>query len=217
MSKEDYLTEDSIIPSGQKWACISFFSKNHVKQAIENNNDYKKEDDKEEYTTENNILGFKIRGVFDEYDEANLHAKKLRDIDQYHNIYVGEVGKWCAFILEESDNSKYVKQTEYANDQLNDMMKKYVDNQEKSKIFHEIRKNEMIIKNLNDNLETRLVNKEETHALLTNATDKDTKHTLKTSLLDIDEQIEKMQDKIKELKETEKVLTEKIKLGQLLM
>ena len=101
MSKEDYLTEDSIIPPNQNWECLSFFSKNHVRQAIENNNDYRNEDAKEEYSIENNVFAIKSRGTFDTYEEASAHAKRLRDLDPYHNVYVSEKGKWCAFILEE--------------------------------------------------------------------------------------------------------------------
>lgn len=215
MSKEDFLTEDSLIPSGQKWACISFFSKNHVKQAIENNNDYREENDKEIYNTDNNIFGLKIRGVFDDYEDANKHAKQIRDVDPYHNVYVGEMGKWCAFILEESENDKYVKQTEYANDQLNDMMKKYVDNQEKSKVYHELRKNQLIMKNIDENLQNRVVSKDETLKLLNDSNNKDERKSLKEKLLAIDEQISKMEIKKKEVSETEKTLNETLKLGKL--
>jgi len=211
MSKEDYLTEDTLLPSGQKFVCMSFFSKNHVKQSVENINDYKKDEDKEEYDIKDNIFGLKVRGVFNDYDEAAAHAKKIRDVDQHHNVYVGEVGKWCAFILEESDNDKYVKQTEYANDQLNDMMKQYVDNQEKAKVYHELRKNDLIIKNLQENIDSRTINKEETHELLSASTNKEEKSTIKNKLLSIDEQIETMEKKKKELKEQEEVLMKKIK------
>jgi len=220
MSKQDYLTEDPII-SSQKYYCVSFFNKFNVKQSIENNNDNKKEilnnDNKElngeieSYSTDDNILGFKIRGGFPTLEEARSHAKRLSEIDPYHHIYVMEGGKWCAFIMKESDTNNFVEQTEYANDQLNDMMKQYVDNQEKAKVYHELRKNDLIIKNLQENIDSRTINKEETHELLSASTNKEEKSTIKNKLLAIDEQIETMEKKKKELKEQEEVLMKKIK------
>ena len=35
---EDYLTEDTFNPPNQNFICVSFFSKNYVKQVIDNNN-----------------------------------------------------------------------------------------------------------------------------------------------------------------------------------
>ena len=207
MPKEDYLTEDSILPSGQQWVCISFFSKNHVKQSIENNNDYKKDADKETYDVKNNVMGVKVRGAFETYEEACNQAKTIRDIDAYHNVYVAEMGKWCAFILEESDNDKYVKQTEYANEELNDMMKKYVDNQEKSKVYHELRKNDLLKQSIDENLESRNSTKEETLKLLNDAETKEEKKTLKEKLIAIDEQIAKMEEKKKEIQSKEEELS----------
>ncbi len=207
MPKEDYLTEDSILPSGQQWVCISFFSKNHVKQSIENNNDYKKDADKETYDIKNNVMGVKVRGAFETYEEACNQAKTIRDIDAYHNVYVAEMGKWCAFILEESDNDKYVKQTEYANEELNDMMKKYVDNQEKSKVYHELRKNDLLKQSIDENLESRNLTKEETLKLLSEAETKEEKKTLKDKLIAIDDQIAKMEEKKKEIQTKEEELS----------
>ena len=129
MSKQDYLYEDPVIPS-QQFFCVSFFNKFNVKQSIDNNNDYKKEilkdDVDESYSVDNNILGLKIRGGFSNLNDAKAQAKRLNELDPYHHVYVVDGGKWCAFIMKESDNNNFVEQTEYANDQLNDMMKKYI-------------------------------------------------------------------------------------------
>jgi hypothetical protein len=83
MPKEDYLTEDSILPSGQQWVCISFFSKNHVKQSIENNNDYKKDADKETYDVKNNVMGVKVRGAFETYEEARSQV----EVKKHHTYF----------------------------------------------------------------------------------------------------------------------------------
>jgi len=215
MSKEDYLTEDSIIPPNQKWECISFFSKNHVRQAVENNNDYLNDENKEKYSVENNVFAIKSRGTFETFEDASAHAKRLRDLDPYHNVYVAEKGKWCAFILEESENDKYAKQTEHANQELNEMMKKYVENQEKSKIYHELRKNQMIIKNLDENITNRNTYLQETKDLLLQASDKEERKSLKEKLLAIDDQISKMEERKKELMEKEVELSKTLKMEDL--
>ena len=117
MSSKDYLTEDSLLPKDQKFVCISFLSDPDNKLTLS---------------------GIKIRGVFSTIDEASTHAKKLQSVDTIHNVFVGEMGKWLAF--DPDATSEAAGNPEYANEQLNNIMKGYMDNQEKSKLFHEERK-----------------------------------------------------------------------------
>jgi hypothetical protein len=210
-NKVDYLTEDTINPTSQNYVCVSFFSKNYVKQAIDNNNEYRNEEDKETYSTDNNILAFKFRGAFDTYHEACTHAKKLRDVDQYHNVYVMESGKWCAFMIDDSD--KYVKQTEHANEELNDMMKKYNENQIKAKLYHEYRKNQMVKESLEENLLNRRSNMEETNNQLLEETDKEERKKIKEKKELIEEQIQKLEEKKLEIEEQCKKLEQQLKIN----
>jgi len=210
MSKFEFLSEDSLLPSGQKYVCVSFFSKNMVKQIIDNNNDNVAVENKEEYSTNNNVLAFKIRGCFDTYEIACEHAKKLQSVDEYHNVYVAEMGKWCAFMLE--DNDKYVNQTEYANEELNGMMKKYMENQEKSKLYHELRKNDIIKKNLEENIDQKKNNEVEIEKEYEECENKEKKDLLKENILSIEDQIAKMEIRRKELEDRDKDLTEKLNL-----
>jgi len=214
MSKNDYLTEDSINPPDQQYICVSFFSKNYVKQVIDNNNEYRKEEEKESYSTEDNVFALKFRGAFSTYDAACKHAENLRSVDEYHNVYVMENGKWCPFMID--DNDKYVKQTEHSNEQLNDMMKKYMENQEKAKIYHEYRKNQMVKQSLEENLENRRKNMDETLEQLKDVTDKDEKTQLKSKKEAIEEQIQKLEERKKEIEEQTQTLEDKLKTGQLL-
>ena len=94
---------------------------------------------------------------FTTYEEACAHAKTLQTIDTYFNVFVGEMGKWLPF----DPNPDSVKDSEYANEQLNNMMKSYAENQEKAKIFHEHRKNELIRNNILENLQSRNENLKE--------------------------------------------------------
>ena len=78
------------------------------------------------------IRGIKVRGVFPSEAEAAVKAKRLQKSDPSFNIYMGSVGKWMAW---EPDPNKVVDQ-EYANDQLNSLMKKYRENEESREQFY---------------------------------------------------------------------------------
>ena len=87
MSSTNYLTEDSINPPNQQFICISFFNKKHVKQVIDNNNEYiQDEESKESYSDENNVLAIKFRGAFSTQEQAAAHAHKLQSIDKNHSV-----------------------------------------------------------------------------------------------------------------------------------
>lgn len=216
--KKDYLFEDPMIPS-QQYYCVSFFNKFNVKQSVDNNNDYKaevfKSNNKEDYSTDDNVLGLKIRGGFPTFPEARDYAKKLAEIDPYHHVYVIDAGKWCAFIMKENDNNQFVEQTEYANEQLNEMMKKYNENQDKAKLYHELRKNQMVVNNINENIKNREDLLLQTKDEYNNCTDKKQRETLKDRLSAIDDQINKMLERKRELEDKEKELSDKLDLGKL--
>ena len=78
------------------------------------------------------IRGIKVRGVFASEAEASVRAKKLQRSDPNFNIYMGSVGKWMAW---EPEPSK-VGEQEYANEQLNTLMKKYRENEDACDTFY---------------------------------------------------------------------------------
>ena len=176
MSKIDYLTEDTLLPSDQKFVCLSFLT------------------DKDSKTT---LSGIKIRGAFSTYELACEHAKKLQSIDNNFNVFVGDMGKWLPF--DPNPDSNVVKNSEYANEQLNNMMKTYLENQEKSKIYHEHRKNEMVRENIVSNLSIKKDNLYDMQNKLNNINNKDDKIKLEDSIKNIEEQIKTMEIKKKEL------------------
>jgi hypothetical protein len=81
------------------------------------------------------IRGLKVRGVFGNTKEAELKAKKLQTKDKYHNILIGEVGKWLPW----DPNPHQIAEQEYAEDQLNTLMKKYKENEDSREQFFEER------------------------------------------------------------------------------
>ncbi len=78
------------------------------------------------------MRGLKIRGVYATTKEAEVRAKKLVRNDPIHNILVGEVGKWLPW--DPSPNS--IQEQEYAEDQLNQLMKSYKQNEENVDNFY---------------------------------------------------------------------------------
>ena len=90
----------------------------------------------DEFYAKNNfrtsVRGLKVRGVYGHQEEAVARSKKLQRSDPIHNIFVGEVGKWLPW----DPNPNEVKEQEYAEDQLNTLMKKYKENEEHREEFY---------------------------------------------------------------------------------
>ena len=78
------------------------------------------------------MRGLKVRGVYGSAEEASMRAKKLQRQDRLHNIYLGAVGKWVPW--DPSPNA--IQDQEYAEDQLNSLMKKYKENDEMLEQFY---------------------------------------------------------------------------------
>ena len=95
----------------------------------------------EEFHAKNNfrttIRGFKVRAVARDEKEAEQRAKKLQKNDKYHNIYCSEIGKWTPW----DPKPHLVADQEYAQEELNTLMKKYKENEDnKSAFFNEQKK-----------------------------------------------------------------------------
>ena len=93
----------------------------------------------EQVNFQTNIRGIKIRGVFDTLREAEIRAQVLKRLDDKFHVYVGQVGCWCPW----SPNPDDITDQEYAETQLNSLMKNYKDNQIKKDIFFEERKRDL--------------------------------------------------------------------------
>jgi len=80
------------------------------------------------------VRGLKVRGVYGNSKEAELKAKKLQTKDKYHHIFIGDVGKWLPW-----DPSPHeIAEQEYAQDELNTLMRKYKENEDnREKFFDE--------------------------------------------------------------------------------
>jgi hypothetical protein len=127
----DYLTEDPVIEE-QKFVCVSFLKPSSIVE--------------EKRPKDLSVCGFKVRGGYSTYEEAKARADFLNKCDPYHNIYIAEMGKWCPF----EDDTEKAKDSEYMNKDLNKLMKSYWNQQTEAKQFHELRKQEMVQKALED-------------------------------------------------------------------
>jgi len=179
----DYLTEDQVI-SEQKYMCISFLKPSQIAE--------------KNRPKDLSVCGVKVRGCYSTYEEAQKRANFLQKSDPYHNIYIGEVGKWCPF----EDNPEKAKDTEYMNKDLNKLMKTYWSQQEEAKEFHELRKQEMVKKAIDEAEKKK--NQEDDNQSNLDATSKTKKSKTKKSKTD---KLNELQNDLEEDKT--KVETEK--------
>lgn len=85
------------------------------------------------------VRGLKVRGVYGSRAEAEARSKKLQRNDALHNIFLGEIGKWLPWDPAPMD----VPEQEYAEEQLNTLMKKYKENEEARETFMRENRNRM--------------------------------------------------------------------------
>jgi len=79
------------------------------------------------------VRGLKIRGVYETQKEADFRAKQLRSSDSSHHVFRGDVGAWLPW----DPNPDDINEQDYANDQLNTLMKKKKENELKKNIHWE--------------------------------------------------------------------------------
>lgn len=93
-----------------------------------------------EYHRDNNfvtsIRGIKVRGVFDTIEEAKNRSEFIKKIDNKFNIYIAQMGCWCPW----SPNPDCLENQEYAETQLNTLMKEYKKNMTDKDVIFENRK-----------------------------------------------------------------------------
>ncbi len=91
-----------------------------------------------EFDEQNNFQtstrGVKVRGVYDTLREAQVRSEQIRKRDPNHNVFVGQVGYWLPW---DPDFQK-IKDVNYQETQLNDLMRKYNENlQARDEVYNE--------------------------------------------------------------------------------
>ena len=85
------------------------------------------------------IRGLKVRGSYETLREAQIRAQVLKRLDDKFNVFIAEVGCWCPW----SPNPEEIQDQEYAETQLNTLMKSYHENQHAKDQFYAQRKDRM--------------------------------------------------------------------------
>jgi DNA repair exonuclease SbcCD ATPase subunit len=117
--KIDYLFEDPVL-RGQEFALVSIVGP-HMKQKCD-------------------VWGMKVRGVADTLDTAKQMVQRLMKIDNNYDIYIVETGKFFPLNVEPMS----VNNVEYQNEQLNNLMKSYLENRRAAEDSWLERKNKMV-------------------------------------------------------------------------
>jgi len=87
-----------------------------------------------------NVRGVKLRRVFSNLEETQTFAKILQRRYPNDNLYIGKVGAWLPW-----DPSEHLMpEVEYAEKELNELMRKYKENEVNREIFFEEEKAEKI-------------------------------------------------------------------------
>lgn len=82
------------------------------------------------------VRGVKVRGVFDTKREADVRAAVLQRQDPLFDVFVGQVGYWCPW----DPNPTKIDDVEYANSDLNKLVKEYKSNEAKKDAFYQEQK-----------------------------------------------------------------------------
>jgi hypothetical protein len=102
----------------------------------------------EKHSFQTSIRGIKVRGVYDTLAEAQKRSEALKRQDNNKfNIFVAQVGCWCPW----SPNPAELEEQEFAETQLNTLMKSYRTNIAQKEAFFEERKDELMKKALLSN------------------------------------------------------------------
>lgn len=97
----------------------------------------------EQNNFQTSIRGFKVRGSYESLKEAQLRAEAIKKFDKKFDVYVAEVGCWCPWSPYAGD----ISDQEFAETQLNTMMKKYKENLDLNAMTYEARKAYMVEQN----------------------------------------------------------------------
>jgi len=102
------------------------------------------------------VRGLKVRGVYDTQKEADFRAKQLRSRDSSHHVFRGQVGTWLPW----DPNPDDIANQEYAEDELNTLMKKKKENEINKDLHWEEEKRQKMEAMQRDNLRREQENKQ---------------------------------------------------------
>tara|TARA_S200000501_G_scaffold338181_1_gene344843 strand:- start:910 stop:1776 length:867 start_codon:yes stop_codon:yes gene_type:complete len=102
------------------------------------------------------VRGVKVRGCFDTIQEAQNKAKELQRQDRSFHVFVGQVGYWLPW----DPCADKVTDEEYLEEELNNMMKKYKENEVARDLLYEEEKRDKLKAAMQERLEAEKKQKE---------------------------------------------------------
>ncbi len=188
VSKEiDVLFEDPKVPN-QSYALISIVGPNMPQKC--------------------DVWGLKIRGVTEDLERAKTMTKKLMRIDNNYDIYTVEVGKFFPLAVEPHQ----LKNVEYENQQLNELIKNYLENRELANEQWHARKADMIQKAIKEGKSQEELAKRPEHPVAVLQRLRQTQDSIKETrmaLKELEESLKRDQEKFAKYTEEEKELAMK--------
>ncbi len=119
---KDYVTEE-------KAHLKSYSVSNDFKNFLDKNENRLNEEFNSAHEFQTSVRGIKVRGAYSSQAEAELRAKKLRETDPTHDIFVGQVGTWMPW-----DPDAYkTGRVEFMEEELNQLHQEKLKNEEKAK------------------------------------------------------------------------------------
>jgi Skp family chaperone for outer membrane proteins len=104
-----------------------------------------------------NVRGVKVRRAFATVEEAQMFSKVLQRRYPKDNLYIGKVGAWLPW-----DPSEHLMpEVEYAEKELNELMRKYKENESNKEMFFAEQREEAIKAQKEENEKRRKANAEE--------------------------------------------------------
>lgn len=86
------------------------------------------------------VRGIKVRGTYETFAEAENRCKQIKRFDPLFDVYVAQVGCWCPW----APRPELLENQEYANDQLNTLMKRYNEAQSAKNEIYQTRLDELV-------------------------------------------------------------------------
>lgn len=155
-----------------------------------------------------NVWGLKIRGVTEDLEKAKAMTKRLMRIDNNYDIYTVEVGKFFPLAVEPHE----LKNVEYENQQLNDLIKNYLENRELANEQWHARKAEMIEKAIKEGKSQEELAKRPEHPVAVLQRLRQTQDNIKetrNALKELEELLKRDQEKFSKYTEDEKKMAMK--------
>jgi len=169
----DYLFEDPML-SDQKFALVSIIGPNMQQKC--------------------DTWALKIRGVANTIEKAKKDTQRLINIDNTCDIYTVEVGKFFPLTVEPND----ISDVEYQDNQLNNLMKTYLENREKANDEWHRRKNEMMQEAIKENKNKKEIGEKPEHPV-----------AVLQKIKNLKDKLEKLKEELEETQSTLQLETEK--------